>query len=120
MNLVKQFTASLLAIVVLSGCQQPTYMYQWGTYQDHLHQSYVLGSNTTPLQTAEQLHGDITATLESGNIVPPGKYAHLGYLYFQAAEINTAIDFLNKEKAAYPESTTFVDTLLKNVKATQQ
>jgi len=110
----------LLTALVLTGCQETVPKYRWGIYEDHLHKAYVQGSDTSARRSAQILQRDIDATLESGNIVPPGQYAHLGFLYYQANEISTAIDYLNKEKIDYPESATFIDTLLKNIQAQNQ
>jgi len=120
MKYAKHYVVSLLALVAIAGCQETAPKYRWGIYENHLHRNYVHGSETNPLQSARNLHKDINGTLETGDIVPPGQYAHLGFLYYQANEISMAIDFLNKEKSDYPESAAFVDTLLKNIQAKQQ
>jgi len=121
MKYAKHYTLiTILALGAITGCQETAPKYRWGIYEDHLHKAYIHGSETDPLQSAQNLHKDINGTLETGDIVPPGQYAHLGFLYYQANETNMAIDFLNKEKSDYPESTTFVDTLLKNIQAKPQ
>ncbi len=120
MGLFKCYIALLIALFVLAGCQETAPKYRWGSYEDHLHNTYVQSSNTAPQLAAQNFRRDINRTLEQGDIVPPGKYAHLGLLYYQINEINAAIEFLNKEKMNYPESSAFVDLLLKNVRVQQQ
>ena len=48
-------------------------------------------------------------------IVPPGLYAELGTLYLQEGDAEKAKKYYAKERDAWPESKTLMDTLIKNL-----
>jgi len=105
----------VLSIFFLTACDASKTHYQWGIYEDRLHADYIHPGELSPLDAAEILTTDVSATVEKGEKVPPGVLAHIAYLYFQAGELDTAIEFFNREKTQFPESSKFIDTLLDNL-----
>ena len=60
----------------------------------------------------QQASRDVAEAETKGLLVPPGVYAHLGYMYLLQGNAAAARDALQTEKRLYPESETFVDRLL--------
>jgi hypothetical protein len=107
----------LIALVVfISGCgpKTPEPLYNYGNYSNSY---YSYKKNMTPDST-QQLQKSIEEAIEdSGESqsrrVPPGMYANLGYLQLKAGKNQNAIENFTKEKTTYPESTFFMDKLIK-------
>lgn len=47
--------------------------------------------------------------------MPPGFRAHLGMLYLKMGDGDKGVEQLQSEKVAFPESTPFMDFLMRNV-----
>lgn len=105
-------------VVVLTSCAVPT-TYRWGIYEDHVYADYATPGARSPQEAADMLEADIGITIDRGERVPPGVYAHLGYLYYLTGNTDTAVNLFEKEKAEFPESTVFIDTLLTNLGGSQ-
>lgn len=114
----------ILAIIGASvvGCapQPPKPLYNYGTYSD----SYYAYKKNTGDQTAQTLQQSIEDAIAQSNEsqtgrVAPGMYANLGYIYLKAGKTQQAIENFNKEKLTYPESSYFMDKLIKRVQDTQ-
>ncbi len=107
-------TLAIVGTVFLSGCQTaPKTMYQWGGYQPQVYQHFKGGS---PEQQIIVLEKDLQVIITSGNQPPPGYFAHLALLYFNTGKEDQAIQNLQTEKKLFPESTAYMDFLLKNFK----
>lgn len=105
----------IVAAVVLGGCQTTKPMYHYGSYQSNLYQMFKNENSSVPKQI-DDLEKAIAETDHRQQAVGPGMYAHLGYLYIQAGQTDTGFAYLEKEKQLYPESTTYMDLLLKNAR----
>ncbi len=111
--------AGVLAGIVMTaaGCQ--TTLYDWGSYQQSVWLTYAqpaengadVGKQIDVL--AKEIHQTETRA-KAGTLsrVPPGKYAHLGYLYALQGDSVSARQSFEAEKRLYPESATFIDGLL--------
>lgn len=106
----------LLAVFgLLAGCAEPG-LYRWGKYEDLLHDAWV-SPGTADLGTqAVELQGDIDRAAADGRAVPPGVHAHLGYVYYQQGNLGAAETEFEAEKRLFPESTVFIDGLLKRMR----
>jgi len=112
-NTLRLCAIALFSSALLSGCathqQQP--LYYWGDYQ-----ATVYGHFKGEKGPEEQIL-DLEKTLEKaraqGRAVPPGFKAHLAMLYGQVGRSDRLIENLEAEKQQFPESTTFMDFLLK-------
>lgn len=113
----KFFITLCICMVMLSGCaNQQTRLYQWGSYENQLYENY---SNPGKFNAADQiikLEQDIEKARAENKSLPPGYYAHLGYLYFQDNKADKAMQSLQTEKNLFPESAVYMDRLISQVK----
>ncbi|WDG95027.1 DUF4810 domain-containing protein [Pseudomonas chlororaphis] len=106
--------ATLLGSVLLAGCSGPKTLYQWETYQTQTYE-YFKGEEAQEAQI-EALERDLQKIKSTGKAVPPGYHAHLGMLYAGLGKDDQMVQQFNTEKALFPESTPYMDFLLKNAK----
>ena len=112
-----QPTLSLLAVLLFLcatavGCTGPPSLYRWGIYEDLMYQSYTNPGESDPVSDAARLAEDVERTTTEGLAVPPGVYAHLGYLYASHGNHGLARASFNRELELYPESKTFIEGIL--------
>jgi hypothetical protein len=110
----------LLALIVLTatGCATRHDHYYWGHYEPLLYDMYLRpGSADAPTQI-DKLTADIEQANSLGKPVPPGVYAHLGFMYAIAGNIGKAEEAFNREKALYPESTVLLDGMMQRARTT--
>lgn len=112
---------TLVSIVFISGCvaSKPP-LYRWGEYEDLLYEMYAEPGKADPGTQVARLSEDIGRTQAEGKRVPPGVYAHLGYMHYMQGNQGAAMSAFANEKALYPESTDFVDGILKRLKGKKQ
>jgi hypothetical protein len=102
-------------VFALTGCANQNAtppLYQWTGYQPEV---YAYFKNVKSPQ--EQIDGMEKALQEiaaKGNHPPPGFYAHLGMLYASVGDGDKAMKDFAAEKAAFPESSAFMDFLAKD------
>lgn len=112
--LSKACLVGMLLVVpsILSSCTSRPSLYVWGSYESSL--SKVFNSGSEPFLVNEELEvlGKEIEMTPTGKI-PPGKIAHLGYLHATKGDISAAKDFFKQEKNLFPESTVFMDRLIK-------
>ena len=107
-------TAALLAVALLSGCAHRGQLYDWGGYDNLLYQQYKDPTKTAEMRSRLEAH---VAQLEkSEQKVPPGMYAEMGTLYLQADDRPKAIDFYQREEAAWPESRQLMQSMIETLK----
>ena len=110
-----------LASCLIGGCQ--TGLYDWGSYNASVTALYAppsangadVGKQIQQLQ-AEIHTTESEAKANTPSRVPPGKYAHLGYLYAIQGDKTQAARCFESEKRLYPESAQFVDGMLARMK----
>lgn len=115
---VKIMLAAALSVAALSGCQSTKPLYHYGSYQTNLYEHFK-NEDSSVTEQIEALEKTISETNRNKLQVGPGIYAHLGFLYLQSGQRDTGLGYLQKEKQTYPESSQFIDFLLKNAKAGQ-
>lgn len=105
---------SLLFIMLsLCGCASNS-LYEWGNYDEWLYENY-----KNP-KSDEELYVDLTAFItnyesrKSPNQKPmaPGLYAEYGFLLMRRGDTAGAIKYYTKEKTLWPESTTFMNSMI--------
>lgn len=109
---------TLAVLILLAGCKSaPKTMYQWEGYQAQLYQHFK-GEN--PEQQIIVLEKDLEIILSKGGMPPPGYHAHLGMLYSLVGKNEQMLDQFQIEKKLFPESSTYIDFLLKKVNKSDQ
>ncbi len=107
-----------LAGGLLVGCADPgpkPPAYSWGNYESLIYDMYAKPGEATPEAQIDQLSASLQASESSGTQAGPGVHAHLGYMQYLTGNVDAARDAFEQEKALYPESTAFIDGLLKQL-----
>jgi len=112
MNKILIFTMSVL-ILVISGCASKTPMYEYADYSE----SYYAVKKDAGDESMKEWKTALEESIEKSNAqairIPPGINANLGYIYLKLNNSDKAILFFNAEKTTYPESTVFMNKLIK-------
>lgn len=108
-------TASMaVGSALLAGCATgPKPLYQWEGYQPQVYE-YFKGEPKEK-QVAELERG-LEKIKSANGATPPGYHAHLGMLYSGLGKDDQMVQEFQTEKALFPESTAYIDFLMKNVK----
>lgn len=109
----------ILSLSVLAGCatrQQP--LYYWGGYQLQVY-GHFKGEKgpEEQIQVLEEIRERAAA---EGKALPPGFRAHLAMLYGQTGRSEQLVEQLETERKQFPESSAYVDFLLKKAKPVQE
>ncbi|HBL66686.1 MAG TPA: DUF4810 domain-containing protein [Achromobacter sp.] len=103
------------AVGLLSACvQQPKSMYSWQAYQPSVY-AYLKEDGSDNAVQAQALEKNIETARAANVELPPGFRAHLGMLYLKMGDGGKGVEQLQSEKVAFPESTPFMDFLMRNV-----
>jgi hypothetical protein len=108
----------LLGLALLTtGCatKVPT-LYQWGSYQEQVYGQYANPGKVPVEAQIAALEADYQKIDLTSRKPPPGYYAHLGYLYFQAGKPAQAVQLFETEKTLFPEAATYMDLMVKQAK----
>ena len=101
----------MAACSLLAACAQaPKTLYQWEAYQPQVYEHF---KGQSPQQQITELEKGLERIAAKGNVPPPGYRAHLGMLYAETGRDDLALQQLQAEKAAFPESAVYIDFLLK-------
>ncbi len=111
---MKNIKLSLCVTVVLglTACQSTT-LYDWGGYDENLYEYYhdPVAAKEFPITLEEHLK-----QLESNNQRPaPGLYAEVGTFKLKSGDTLGAIAFYQKEANTWPESSTLMNAIVKNL-----
>lgn len=106
--------ARLLLVVTLlpgaMGCQRT--LYDWGSYERSVFAMYSSREDFSAAKEIDRLQAEVERTEQKGLAIPPGKMAHLGYLYLMAGDSERAGGCFEKERELFPESEHFMAFLL--------
>lgn len=104
----------LVTMLALVGCAQPgpKPLYQWEGYQPALYEHLKNSEGDPGIQIAK-LEAQLQKNAATGAANPPGLQAHLALLYSKVGNDDAARQHLEAEKAQFPESSAYVDFLLK-------
>jgi hypothetical protein len=110
-----------VSVFMISACAQPVPQQPLPLYHyEDSSLTYCLYKAHMTNESLLNFHNSIERTIEraeqsrSGR-VPPGMYANLGYIYLQSGKSKEAITVFKKEKTFYPESTHFMDKMIKKI-----
>lgn len=103
---------SILSSILLAGCvSRPQPLYYWGDYQAQVYGHFK--GEKGPEEQIAALEAVREEARSQGRALPPGFQAHLAMLYGQTGRSERLVEQLEAEKKQFPESTTFMDFLLK-------
>jgi len=77
---------------------------------------YNTAAKTSPQEQLATLEADGEKALAANRTLPPGYYAHLGYLYFETGNPERAVASFQNEKTLFPESRSYMDRLIARFK----
>lgn len=103
----------IAAGLLLAGCA-PTHsppLYQWDAYQPQVYE-YFKGEKGPDAQI-EALEAALERIRAKGSMPPPGFHAQLGMLYSSVGKTGQATQEFEAEKALFPESSAYMDFLMK-------
>lgn len=108
-------------IAVVAGCahRPPPPLYMWETFPKMQYDA-LLANDNSPLEQIELMEAQAEKARATGASLPPGFRAHLGMLKLAAGDSSQARYLWQAEKAAFPESTPYMDQLLKRLDAPAQ
>jgi hypothetical protein len=108
---------SFLICITLFGCKTTTGdIYYWGKYENVLYETVIKPGNATRLTGIMHLKELLDKANAKGKYVPPGVHAHLAYLYYMDGNYNEMMIHFQNEKKLFPESSVFIDGILKRIK----
>ncbi|MDR1423152.1 MAG: DUF4810 domain-containing protein [Azoarcus sp.] len=113
-TVVRRLAPALILTALLAGCATgPETLYAWGSYQEQVYSHLQGGDRQAQIEAME---ADLEKISASGKSPPPGFYGHLGLLYVETGNDDSAIASFETEKARFPESAVFMDFLLEKYK----
>lgn len=102
----------MISAALLAGCvSRPQPLYYWGDYQSQVYGHFK--GEKGPEEQIQALEKVRELARAQGKPLPPGLQAHLAMLYGQTGRSDRLVEQLEAEKKQFPESTTFMDFLLK-------
>lgn len=110
-SLCRALALGTTALVCGCASTAPQPLYQWGSYQAQVY-AYMKGDGS-PAEQYSALQKDLNEAQSKGRRLPPGFLAHMALLEMKLGQDDLAVTHLEQEKALYPESTGYVDWLLK-------
>lgn len=116
MKIKALFLVGLMSWSVI-GCvsTDSTALYYWGSYPKQTYLSLTAPEKTSAQQQMAALEKDLEVAKAKNLAVPPGMYAHIGWLNLQLNSPTQAIQYFELERQIYPESKIWMDYLLKNM-----
>jgi hypothetical protein len=99
-------------LVLVTGCSPHT-LYDWGSYEPSIDRMYNSPENFRPDDEVETLARELETTAPAR--IPPGKAAHVGYLYLLKGDREAAKAFFLMEKRLFPESSVLMDRLARDL-----
>lgn len=104
-----------LIIGSLVGCAHaPAPMYQWDAYQRNVYQ-FLKREDANPGEQIRLMQAQTERTKIAGTRLPPGFRAHIAMLHLQLGQYDDAQQQFKAEKAAFPESSHYMEFLMKQM-----
>lgn len=113
---VSRGVAGAILAAALAGCAHPSPppLYYWGTFP-RLQYDALLKDGVSPTEQIPSMEA-LAERARAGRVsLPPGFRAHLGMLKLAAGDPAQARSWWLAEREAFPESTPYMDSLLKRV-----
>jgi hypothetical protein len=105
-------------MALFAGCahKAPAPLYMWEAFPKMQYDT-LLRPGVTPVEQVAAMQAQAERARAAGAALPPGFRAHLGMLKLSAGDVDQARQLWQAEKAAFPESTPYMDQLLKRLDA---
>jgi hypothetical protein len=120
MNRRTPMRAALLPalLLVLAGCADaPKTLYMWDTFPRQQYETLLHEGTTSPEAQIKTMEQHAEKARAAGAALPPGFRAHLALMHLTVGNFSAAKQMLQAEKTAFPESTPYMDQLLKRLNA---
>jgi hypothetical protein len=118
-NMYKTTTLTLAALMLLAGCATRTpSLYYWGSYQPQVYGHFT--KENSPEEQIGELEKGLEEARSEGKQVAPGYNAHLGLLYAERQNPDQMVKYFQTEKTLYPESSGYMDFLLRKFTTAQK
>lgn len=112
-----RLAAAIAGALLLGGCAQaPKTLYSWESFP-RLQYEHLAGRSGSVADQIGAMDAHAAKARAAGQAVPPGFRAHLGLLQLAAGSPDQARGLFEAEKAAFPESSPFMDQLLRRLDA---
>lgn len=112
---MKKFISSVIILALLSSCAPKTKpLYYWGDYENISYKA-VKSNEQNDFDNLLLSFDDIAKNTTKGTSgkIPPGICADFGYFLIKNGKAEEGKQWLVREKELYPESTVFIDQILK-------
>lgn len=107
--------ATAFALAVLAGCATPPApLYSWESFPRQQY-NVLLREGASPLDQIAAMNAHAEKARAKNASLPPGFRAHLGLLHLNVGNADMARDFWRAEKSAFPESSLYMDSLLRKL-----
>ncbi len=107
------FSIAMLLLPAATGCQRT--LYDWGRYEQSVFNLYSSSADFSAGSEIDRLQKEVERTERRKLAIPPGKMAHLGYLYLMAGDSERARACFEKERILFPEGEEFMEFLLERL-----
>ena len=109
--------AMACTLLLLTGCANKAApaLYGWRNYEKNL-DAYFRADKSSPEQQLAAMQEDQKAIAAQGKALPPGYQAHMGLLHGRKGDMESLRQHLEAEKQQFPESSDFMDFLMRNFK----
>lgn len=112
---MRKYLILITLIGVLASCSSKRTLYTWEDY-DKTSYVYLKETNEETRQNLLNSYQDIIDKQKgTRGVTPPGIYADYGFLLIQANQTKQGKKMLQKEMDMYPESSVFINRILKMI-----
>lgn len=110
----------LAGSTVLVGCATPPApLYSWESFPRHQYET-LLREGKSPLEQISAMEAHAERARGKGMNLPPGFRAHLAMLHLTVGNVDEARRLFDLEKATFPESSVYMDQLLKRLQSQER
>lgn len=104
-----------IALLLFGTACQGTSRYAFGDYQESVFAVTMNEGEANIDASIASLNETVERTVMNDRLVPPGMHAHIGFLYALRGDIDFAVAAFESEKELYPESSVFIDGMLRRM-----
>lgn len=100
-------------ILLLSSCSTQKNLYSWDKYTTTSYNYYKKQTPESEEALMKTYQRIITKAENQNSRIAPGIYAEYGFFLMKNGKRDEGLTYITKEKELYPESTPFIDRLIK-------